>query len=821
MQYGSEFNQIEKDLKNFMRPARYIGQEIGTPNKDFAGANLRFAICYPDVYEIGMSNLGIKILYDKINALDFASCERVFAPWTDFEAYLREHDFSLFSLETKTPINKFDVLGISLQYELLFTNVLNVISVSKIPIFRKDRTESDPIVLCGGMVSSTPAPFAPFADLFCIGEGEEALVEFLKELKICKESGLSRSDTLRRLSELEGFYSPDYSTKPVHRQIYGGFAGDKGLSSYLIPNIEIVQNKLVVEIMRGCPNKCRFCQAGIEYKPCREKNISTIIDSIDYGIKQLGVKEVTLSSLSSGDYSRIEDLAEIFINRYSKDNISFSLPSLKVETFNKDLLSKMSLIRKSGLTFAIEAGSAKGQLSINKIIELDKIYAITDYAVQNGWRLMKFYFMIGLPFIENETADIIGFLDDIRSRYPRLDIHANVATFIPKAHTPYQNCRMMTIEESKANFEILQNHFRKTRVCIKTHDPETSFIEGIIARGDENVGMAMYEIFQNGIRFDGWKDHFDINNYTAVFEKYGITHERYLTGKNNFWSMIDVGVSQDYFQKEADKAQNFQTTDSCKLACDPACDICSAQAHSCEADKTEDLSKYKQEFVAPKRITNIEKRYFFVIQYIKTGLRKFVGHIDLTTYFKCLFDRAGIDIIYTQGFNPHQRLQFSQALSLGVESECELIEFGTLTDYAPEHLLEILQKYQHEDIKLLKIKKLPKSPSITTAIAYCDYRVEFDDFDTNNIQRIIDKIFNEDLAYSLPKKDKTVTGLYKDIIDKIDIQPNHLIATEIVAEGKPKFNLALEALFGTALSKIVKIKMYTKDRRDVFDALGG
>jgi radical SAM-linked protein len=332
--------------------------------------------------------------------------------------------------------------------------------------------------------------------------------------------------------------------------------------------------------------------------------------------------------------------------------------------------------------------------------------------------------------------------------------------------------------------------------------------------------MAMYEIFKNGVRFDGWKDQFDINNYTDVFAKYGITHERYLTGKNNFWSMIDVGVSGDYFKKEAEKAQHFETTDSCKLACDPACDICTDKCHSNEADKTEDLSKYKQEFIAPTRITNAEKRYFFVIQYIKTGLRKFVGHIDLTTYFKCLFDRAGIDIIYTQGFNPHQRLQFSQALSLGVESECELIEFGTLTDYEPQALLEILQKYQHEDIKLLKIKKLQKSPSITTAIAYCDYRVELDNLAAEQVQTVIDKIYKEDLAYSLPKKDKVVTGLYKDIVYKIEIKADHLIATEIVAEGKPKFNLALEALFGTTLAKIVKIKMYTADWINVFDKLG-
>ena len=816
MKKTSEFKNIEKDLAKMLRPARYIGEEIGIPDKDFANAELRFAICYPDLYEIGMSNLGIKILYDKINALDFASCERVFSVWDDMEAYLRSHNYSLYSLETKTPIGQFDVLGISLQYELLLTNVLNIIDLSKIPVLRKDRRETDPIVLCGGPVASSPAPFSPFADLFCIGEGEDALVSMLTELRKCRNEHLSRSETLKRLGALDGFYSPDYTHKPVYRQIYSGFAADKGLVNHLIPNIEVVQNKMTIEIMRGCPNKCRFCQAGIGYKPCREKNISTIINAIDYGIERLGVKEVTLSSLSSGDYSRIEDLAEIFMNRYSKRNISFSLPSLKVETFNKELLTKMSSVRKSGLTFAIEAGSEKGHRSINKIIETDKIYEIIGYAMNNGWRLMKFYFMIGLPFLENEVDDIITFIDNIRSRFPKLEIHANFATFIPKPHTPYQYCRQMTIEESRAVYERLYAYYKKTRVQIRKHDPEVTLIEGIIARGDENVGMAIYEVFKSGVRFDGWREHFNINNYTEAFAKYGITHERYLTGKNDFWSYINVGVSEEYLNKEYEKAAKFETTDSCKLACDPECDICNAAHHSNEASKTEDLSAYMEEYVPPVRVKRDDKKNIYIMEYAKHGLMKFVGNLDMMEYFKTLFDRSGIDIIYTQGFNPHQKLQFSQALPLGVESECEIIEFSSLIDYDPAQLLDTLRRYQHPDMPLLRIRQVIKSPRLVDSVRYCVYRVTFDPKDADKVRDKADQVING-LPYSLPKKDKIVTGLYKDMLHEITVHKDCLIAKEAQIPLKPKFTDTMEGLLGDMVQSIIKIEMLLENGLPLFE----
>ena len=807
------FDKIEKDLLKFQKPGRYIGNEYGIPKKNFRNSLIRFVICYPDVYEIGMSNLGIKIIYDIINKIDYASCERVFAPWDDFEKYLRENNYPLFSLETKTPLDNFDILGFSLQYELLFTNFLNIISLSGVPVFSKDRKENDPIILCGGPVVTNPAPFSPFSDLFFIGEAEDVLIEFLDVLKIFKTNKKTRLEKIEVLSNIEGFYSPIYSKNKVKRRIYSGFSDDLGITTHIIPNIDIIQNKLVVEIMRGCPNKCRFCQAGIIYKPYREKNISTIIKTIDYGVKSLGTNEVTLSSLSSGDYSKIEKLSEIFNNRYSIKNISFSLPSLRVESFDKELLKKMSSVRKSGLTFAIEAGSMNGQLSINKPIDIDKIFNIIQYAIDNGWKLIKFYFMIGLPFIENEENDIISFIDNIRFKFRKIDINVNLAIFIPKPHTPYQNCKQLNIEQSIIKYEIIENYYKKTKVKIKKHNPYMSYIEGFLSRGDENVGLAMYEVFKNGVRFDGWYDKFDINNYLEIFEKNGITYEKYLTGNNNFWGNIDVGINDDFIFEEIKKAENREISQNCKTSCDQNCHICANDIKTVDA-QNEDIDENPIFF--PK-INKSENRYQYLIEYSKLDLLKYIGHIDLIRYFEKLFDRADIKLVYTQGFNPHTKLKFSQALSLGIESKCELLEIWTSYNYNNEELLKKIEFHQHNLIPINRIKKIDSKLSLNNEVGCIEYLIFFDEINKNKIEKIVDNILNKNLTYQIIKNKDNTTGMYKDYLIHIEIFNQYFLVIEKMIEHKPKFIYTMNELFSTYINKIIKNKMYSKDYHNFID----
>ncbi|HPO51004.1 MAG TPA: DUF2344 domain-containing protein, partial [Spirochaetota bacterium] len=380
----------------------------------------------------------------------------------------------------------------------------------------------------------------------------------------------------------------------------------------------------------------------------------------------LGSTEVTLSSLSSGDYSQILELTDKFNDIYGERKVSFSLPSIKVESFNPELLEKISSVRKSGLTFAIEAGSIEGQRTVNKPIALDKVKNIIDYASKNGWNLIKLYFMIGLPHVENEKEAIIDFIENVLKINKKLNINVNVAVFVPKPHTPYQNERQLNLEESVEILDEIRERFKKTRARIKSHNPYTSYVEGFISRGDERVGLAVYEVFKNGGRLDGWSEKFNFELYKNAFEKYDIVYDKYLSKKSldekNVWDMVDVGLTGEYLSKENIKSQNKELTPSCKEGCEKECSICGGDVKKVNSDKNSniDLEKYKNS--SEKREKKIT-RYF--LEFSKSGLLKFIGHIDTLKYFERLFFVSEISSAFTEGFNPHPKLQFCSPLPLG------------------------------------------------------------------------------------------------------------------------------------------------------------
>ncbi len=804
------FNKIENSLINFQKPGRYIGNESGIPDKDFKNAPVRVVIGYPDIYEVGMSNQGIKIIYDRINRLDFASCERVFSCWIDFENFLRKQKIPLYSLETKTPLNQFDIIGISIQYELLFTNFLNILDLSQIEVFAKKRKGTYPIIICGGPSVVNPAPFAPFVDLFLIGEAEGVIEELLNKFHLIKNK-YTKKEIINELSNIQGIYSPIYSKNIVKRQIYQGFSEDNGLKSYIIPNIDIVQNKLVVEIMRGCPNKCRFCLAGVIYKPYREKNIDIILNSIENGIKKLGVNEITLSSLSSGDYSQIIPLTESFIKKFSPLNISFSLPSIRVETFDVELLEKISHVRKSGLTFAIESGSGQGQLSINKPINIDKITKIIKYASENGWKLIKLYFMIGLPHCKNEKEDIISFIDYISSINKKLKININIAVFVPKPHTPYQYERQIPLQESLEILHEIEKYYFRSRVKIKKHNPYMSYVEGFIARGDKNVGLAIYEAFKEGARFDGWKECFNFDIYKKVFDKMNITYEKYLSKKKYNavmpWDNINVGLSKEFYLKEIEKSKNKIISKSCKYECDKNCKICD-----------NDIKKIDSKGIINKVLPLVNKnnllenndntRYF--LEFSKKGLLRFIGHIDIIKYFEKLFLRSNISVLFTKGFNPHPKMQFSSALSLGIESECEILEFYTTKYYNEDELLSILKKYQHNDMSINRIRIINFSEkySLIENILFSIYSFNFDKKYYEKIKNIYEKYKCININYQFERKNKICTGKYQDYIEMQKLENTKIIAKIKKISPSPKILQALKDIFDDIPILIKKEMMY-------------
>ena len=791
------FKEIEKNLINIQKPGRYIGNESGLPKKDFINSNVRFVICYPDTYEVGMSNQGIKIIYDRINKNDCASCERVFSPWVDFDFFLRKNNIPLFSLETKTPLKQFDFVGISLQHELLFSNFLNILELSQISVFSEKRENYDPIIICGGPSSVNPEPYSPFVDLFLIGEAEEVIDKLITLYNYLKsERSLKRIEIIKKLSKLEGIYSPLFPKDKVKRQVYKDFCNDLGVNTHIIPNIDTVQNKLVVEIMRGCPNKCRFCQAGVTYKPYREKNIDLILSEIDNGINSLGINEITLSSLSSGDYSQIIELTECFNTIFASRKISFSLPSIRVETFDTALLEKINSVRKSGLTFAIESGSREGQLSINKEVLIDKISYIISFAVRRGWKLIKLYFMIGLPGQENEVEDIKTFIDNILSLDRKLIINLNVAVFVPKPHTPFQSEKQLTLDESLRIFNELEYYYKRSRVKIKKHDPHASYVEGFIARGDKNVGLAVYDAFKNGARFDSWKEHFNYELYNNAFLKNNITYEKYLSGKkeNNFWKYVDVGLSSDYFETELKKSQNKELTKSCKEECEKECDICKdgiRKNNSKIFDTKEIIKKYSYNLQKDNKPTK------YLIEFSKKSLLKFVSHIDIIKYFERLFLISKVPIMYTEGFNPHPKLQFSHALQLGIESNCELLEFMTEVYYDENELLAILKKNENKMIPLNRIKHIKNEKKISyfDNITYYLYTLRFDKNDYPEIKLIFNGFNESNNFYDFEKKGKIINGKYQDYIKllKLDVNIIELRANKKI--DTPKITRTVEDLF--------------------------
>lgn len=741
------FKQIEKYLTEIEKPGRYIGNEAGIPNKNFIGSEIRMAISYPDVYEVGMSNYGIKILYDVVNKLPFASCERVFSAWSDFEELLKKLNLPLFSLETKTSLNEFDVVGVSIQYELLFSNFLALLQSGKIPPKRADRNDNDPIVIIGGPASVNPVPYSPFIDLSCVGEGEEVLVNLLTKLRELKKEKRSRKEILKELAKIDGIYSPDFTTEPVKRQVYMGFVNDTGPDTVIIPNIDIVQNKLNVEIMRGCPNKCRFCQAGVIYKPFREKNTSTVMKSVEKGLKLSGVNEVTFTSLSSGDYSQILPLTAYFNDKYKSKKISVSLPSLKVESFDTGILDRISEVRKSGLTFAIESGSCDGQFSLNKRVDLEKIYQILDAAVAKGWRLVKFYFMIGLPDEGNDVENIEKFVDSVLARYKRLKINLNVATFVPKPHTPYQDVPQLPYEEAVSRIQALRDYYRKSRVAVKAHEPEISYIEGFISRGDEKVGLAVYEAFRRGARFDGWTEKFDFQRYVDIFNEAGITAKDYMNGgRSHVWKMIDCLPSNAFLQKERELSLRHEESKLCNQGCDENCKIC---GNGISKRKAVDDYKYEK---CDETTKKTDERFRYFLEFTKSGLSRFLSHKDLMRHFETLFRIGDINLLMSEGFNPHPRFQFSSALSLGIESQCEILEFFTAEEYSTEELEKRLngislqsERKNHADLQITRIRKCVnvKKASLFNNLAQTEYLLSYDKKFAEQINEDIKKFMHE------------------------------------------------------------------------------
>ncbi|NBG88948.1 TIGR03960 family B12-binding radical SAM protein [Isachenkonia alkalipeptolytica] len=601
--------KIDDLLMKVEKPARYLGNEMNSAHKEINEDMVRFAFAFPDTYEIGMSHLGMQILYHLLNEQQDIFCERVFSPNTDMENLLRREERPLFALETKTPLKAFDFIGFTLQYELSYTNILNILDMGEIPLFQKDREEEDPIIILGGPCSYNPEPIADFADIIVLGEGEEIILEVINLYKKIKQKpNYQKADFLLAASEIEGIYVPSHFAVDYHadgriKEVRSTekSGGEQGLKKriiedldkayypdkILVPYIDTVHNRVVLEIFRGCIRGCRFCQAGMIYRPVRERSLEKLQTMAHDLLQNTGYEEISLASLSSSDYTEIEALIHHLIEINQKDHIGVSLPSLRLDNFSKELIEEIQKVRKTGLTFAPEAGTQRLRDVINKNIREEDLLNSAKEAFEMGYNNIKLYFMIGLPTETDE--DILGIKELVykvlnqyhslpkEKRAGGLKITVSTSTFVPKAFTPFQWEEQISLEEIHRRQSILKESLTHRSINYNYHDGKTSVVEGAFARGDRRLSKVLYKAYSLGCKFDGWGDHFDYQKWVKAFEEEDSSLDFYSHRKRSYdeilpWDHFDIGVNKSYLMQENNKAKIEEVTPDCRLNCS-ACGI--------------------------------------------------------------------------------------------------------------------------------------------------------------------------------------------------------------------------------------------------------
>lgn len=593
-------------LLKIEKPARYIGNEVNSVVKDLADIEVRFAMCFPDVYEIGMSHLGIQILYDMFNQWEDVYCERVYSPWMDLDKIMREQDIPLFALESQDPIKDFDFLGITIQYEMCYTNILQVLELSKIPLESQERTWEHPVVIGGGPCAYNPEPLADFFDLFYMGEGETVYRKLVDLYKTHKANNSSREEFLREAGKLPGIYAPSmyevsynedgtiaefkpkYEDIPhtIKKEIVMDLTNTYYPEKPVVPFIKATQDRVVLEIQRGCIRGCRFCQAGMIYRPVRERNVEMLKSRAYKMLKNTGHEEISLSSLSSSDYSKLGELVNFLIDEFKGKGVNVSLPSLRIDAFSLDVMSKVQDVRKSSLTFAPEAGSQRMRNVINKGLTEEVIINGAGLAFEAGWNRVKLYFMLGLPTETEEDIKGIAYLSEkVAERYyeipksernGKVQIVASSSFFVPKPFTPFQWASMNTKEEflEKAHIvnDTVKEQLNKKSIKYNYHEADVTVLEGVLARGDRRVGKVILNAYRKGCLYDAWSETFQNDLWMEAFEEEGIDIMFYTKRERSLdetlpWDFIDVGVSKEFFQREWQRAKDMVVTPNCRMAC--------------------------------------------------------------------------------------------------------------------------------------------------------------------------------------------------------------------------------------------------------------
>ena len=594
-------------LLKISQPARYIGGEVNMVKKDPSKVAVRFAMCFPDVYEIGMSHLGIQILYDMFNRRDDVYCERVYSPWMDLDPIMREQKIPLFAVESQDPIKKFDFLGITIQYEMCYTNILQVLELSQIPLHAEDRTEEDPIVIGGGPCTYNPEPIAPFFDLFYMGEGEVVYFDLIDRYKEIKARGGSRKEFLEQAAQIPGIYVPGFydvtykedgtieammpnnphAPQTVSKQLVMDMSDTWYPEKPVVPYLRATQDRVVLEIMRGCIRGCRFCQAGMVYRPVRERSLEELKRLARTMLKSTGHEEISLSSLSSSDYTKLEGIVNFLIDEFDGKGVNVSLPSLRIDAFSLDVMSKVQDVKKSSLTFAPEAGSQRLRNVINKGLTEENILNGSAEAFKGGWNRVKLYFMLGLPTetvedmqgiaeLSEKVAEVYYDTVPKEQRHGKVQVTASTSFFVPKPFTPFQWAPMCTKEQFLERASIV-NHRMKEMLNKKSlrynwHEADVTVLEGVLARGDRKVAAVIEEAYRKGAIYDSWSEYFNNDIWMKAFETCGVDIDFYTTRERSLdevfpWDFIDTGVTKAFYKREWERAMQEKITPNCRQSC--------------------------------------------------------------------------------------------------------------------------------------------------------------------------------------------------------------------------------------------------------------
>jgi radical SAM family uncharacterized protein/radical SAM-linked protein len=739
------------------KPARYTGGETGTLA---AGrGEVGFALAFPDVYEVGMSHLGLQVLYGVLKRHDWLAPERVYAPWPDREEQLRQDHLPLTTLESGRCLSELDIIGFTLQYELSYTNILTMLELGGIPLLAAERAEVFPLVIGGGPCAYNPEPLTDFFDAFLLGDGEEAILEIATLVREAKRDSISKGELLQRLTTIEGVYVPSlfhvaYDDEgrvariapllPGYEGVKRRFVADLSEAPYpvepVVPLMKTIHDRVSMEIARGCTRGCRFCQAGYVYRPVRERSPEQLLELIEQTLRNTGYEEISLLSLSTGDYGCILPLLTELMRRYAKDRVAISFPSLRVGSLSQEMVEEIRKVRKTGFTLAPEAGSERLRRVINKGITEEELLRSAGEIYGAGWRLIKLYFMIGLP---GETMADVTALAEL-SRKVKLEgkrsgnggeVNVSVGTFVPKPHTPFQWEPQIGTPEIKEKQWYLRDDLKRKKLHFKWQDARLTFLEGVFARGDRRLGKVLMKAQELGCRFDGWGERLAWQSWEEAFQTTGVDplfyHRRRELDEILPWDHLDCGVTRQYLLQERERAFSESATEDCRHGVCTGCGVCDFDRVKMRLVETDRL----QHALAPPvsveeaAVVDGEEEVERVrLRFSKSGVMRFLSHLELLNIFIRSARRAALPLRHSQGFHPHPKFSFASALSVGVESWAEYADLELAPPCGAQQVLERFNAVLPQGIKILEARTIPwKSLSLSVIITASRYRMELPD----------------------------------------------------------------------------------------------